>query len=389
MKNVSLIVVVLFLFGNSSLGQTFNQRDLKSEFDRLLTKEMNTYRASLKTVNMHSIDSYQFMGLRAVLGSLNAVGFAPENLNYIQLQVELVDAIIGSAKKSRLITGNITFRDNYLGWGSLTTSKIGTQEVSLYEGYIFFYIVEFLYKVRSTDWYMSSNSHRKWVEDKLKFIEQNIWRKWEERSMKTYNNADKFFLRTRTHMGAHWAGVALYLERLTTNWEDKAVYKSVYSKYNELLRKQLQKSPLDDDAMVWNSDYENSSKNKAERRSKIVQDVSHGNHVISYIIAAYELNSDNWSLADIRSLCDIVKRRLYDEKKNEFSDNVDGTKDYSRPGWGNFQADGWIKLAKYDRDVYQIYKQFGTNSRLLKKYNQRLQYVASLLALKSIYYNEP
>jgi hypothetical protein len=90
----------------------------------------------------------------------------------------------------------------------------------------------------------------------------------------------------------------------------------------------------------------------------IIQDVSHGNHVVSYIIAAYEFGNKNWTLADIHKLSYTLKKFMYDRQNNMFHDNVDVSSDENRPGWGNFVADGWVKLAAYDEAVKDIFQMF-------------------------------
>src|SRR5699024_10688593 len=133
-----------------------------------------------------------------------------------------------------------------------------------------------------------------------------------------------------THMGSHWAGVAMYLKSMTSNPKIKKQCKEVQEEYDLLLKRNLNPNPKYPSAYIWNSTYDNTTGTDAtESKPSRIQDVSHGNHVVSYIVAAYEMGDENWNLADIHKLCNTLKYVIYDEKNNRFMDNVDGTSDSS------------------------------------------------------------
>jgi len=319
-------------------------------------------------------DSYQFMALRRDFGFINEMLYAGER-SVIEQGITLIDSVIKSSKQSSHIRNNKTFRDQYKGWITLFNNSEKNKEVPLYESYSFFYITQFLYILQDIGWVSESQKNKIWWDQTLNFVEENIWHKWLERSMSTKRKKYWYFLRQRTHMGSHWAGIAMYLGALTKNQEIKNQTKEVQRQYDMLLKRNLKNV---NNAYIWNSTYDDVTGTNAQGANKpIIQDVSHGNHVVAYIIAAHEFGSPNWTKNDITKLVNTLKNVVYDKQKNIFRDNVDGTVNASRPGWGNFIADGWVKLASYDTDVRKILDEFGKTDKLTKHY-QSLQYEASM-----------
>ena len=114
-------------------------------------------------------------------------------------------------------------------------------------------------------------------------------------------------------MGSHWAGLAMYLNTLTSNKQIQSQTAILIQQYDTLLKRNLNKSQ---DGYIWNSTYDNVEGTfAADTHKNIIQDVSHGNHVVSYIVAAYEFGNNNWTLADIHKLCYTLKEYVYDRKK--------------------------------------------------------------------------
>lgn len=324
-------------------------------------------------------DAYKFMSLRKTLSALNAMILATEEESWINQQVKITDNLIQTAKISSEIPNSQSFKDNFKGWISLTENKSYQNEVPLYESYSFFYITQFLYILRRIRWAEQNPQNKLWWDNALGFIEKNIWTKWYERSYSTYKNNYSYFLRGRTHMGSHWAGIAMYLHSLTSDTQIQSQTAVLVQQYDTLLKRNL-KVRLG--GYVWNATYDNVEGTFAVSSSKnIMQDVSHGNHVVSYILAAYEIGNKDWTLDDVKRLAFTLKEFIYDDKNNTFRDNVDGSANPERPGWGNFVADGWVKLAAFDTTVKAIFQKF-EKGQLLKKYNQELQYKANLYQIE-------
>lgn len=375
-RNSKIVVLFFLLFtltnvvhsqSDSRSYRTFYSNDFYSTAERI-TKARN---------------SFSFMPLRQYLGALNVMIKATKESELIDQQITLVNNLINSSQVSNTIGKNTyKFKDEFRGWVVLKADEgnKGTinKEVPLFESYSFFYVSEFLYILKEMGWVDQSIENRKWWEDTVQFVEQNIWTKWRTRSYKESKMYDRTFLRNRTHMGSHWAGVASYLNKITYDDKIKEQTIRVVQQYDRLLRRNLK---IRRGAYVWNSTYDNVSGTEAlGSSSSIIQDVSHGNHVISYVVAAYELGNTNWTKRDLRYFSKTVTKIMYDARTNTFSDNVDGTVDKSRPGLGNNVGDGWVKLGNYDKQVKKTFRVFSENEKSVKKYNQELQFKAVVLA---------
>jgi hypothetical protein len=322
-----------------------------------------------------STNSYHFMSLRRTFGALNAVISFTQNPDLIKEQIKLIDNLIHTAEVSKDVPNNkYRFKDDFKGWVSKQNNVTKNIEVPLYESYSFFYITQFLYLVKKDGWVHKSQKNRHWWEKTLAFVEKNEWEKWYKRSYKIHHKHYRIFLRSRTHMGSHWAGIAMYLNALTNNPNIKKQTKSLVSQYDLLLKRNLRTVG---DRYVWNSTYDNVKGTDAKKiQANHIQDVSHGNQVVSYIVAAYEFGNPDWTLDDIHKLCNTLKY-IYNNSTNRFADLVNGSSSTSRPGWGNFVADGWIKLARYDDKVRAIFEKF-EKTDICKKYNHGLEFKANL-----------
>lgn len=325
-------------------------------------------------------NAYNLMSLRAYLGANNVVLKEQNDKGVIEYQVSIIENLINSAEESRDIENNKSpYNDEFMGWTSKRDNSTYNLEVPLYESYAFFYIAQFLYLSHTTDWYKNSKQNQRRWETMLSFVETHVWTKWYERSNPVKGNHYWYFLRGRTHMGSHWAGIAMYLNQLTHNEQIKEQTKSLIQQYDTLLKRNLKPAGR---AYVWNATYDDVTNTDASKaKENIIQDGSHGNHVVSYIIAAYELRNPNWTLKDVNRLAYTLVDLMYDETTNSFYDNVDGSNHKNRPGWGNFVGDGWVKLATYNEEAKKVLLQFNENTNKLGKYNQEVQFKSSLLPL--------
>lgn len=378
---VSLIIICLFCGCKTGLGS------LSIEHHRKLYELFNNLYAS---ADIHKrvpepnnyYDSYELQDLRSVLGGVNSIIKAGQDDYFIDQQVAIIDNVVNSARITYQIPENISgFKDDFKGWISMDSSQYFGEEIVLNEAYSFFYIAEFLFYMLKSGWVNQSSDNRTWWSDKVDFVEKHIWLKWYSRSLRFHGNPHRYFLRSRVHMGSHWAGIAMYLQKITRDPLIQKQCEELYLTYDTLLKRNLNPHPLRTEAYIWNSTYDDVSGTFAVEVDKsLVQDVSHGNHVVSYIIAAYELGNGNWKLTDIRRMSNTVKI-LYDEDNNRFADLLDGTENNCYAGRGNFQADGWVKLAHYDEDVRKIYSAFAKDQRILKKYRQDFQFWGNFLSL--------
>lgn len=371
MRTSSLLLLILLSFIKlhaQNSQKIYQSSEILNEFK--FQKRNNRTKWGIAQERSASGDSYQFMALRRDFGFINEMLYAGER-SVIEQGITLIDSVIKSSKQSSHIRNNKTFRDQYKGWITLFNNSEKNKEVPLYESYSFFYITQFLYILQDIGWVSESQKNKIWWDQTLNFVEENIWHKWLERSMSTKRKKYWYFLRQRTHMGSHWAGIAMYLGALTKNQEIKNQTKEVQRQYDLLLKRNLRTV---NNAYIWHSTYDNVLGTDAStQRKSIIQDVSHGNHVVAYIVAAYEFGNKNWTKTDIDKLCNTLIHYMYNNKTNRFSDNVDGTSDGRRPGWGNFVADGWVKLLVYDDRVRKIFDTFETPG-ILNKYSQEMQF---------------
>jgi len=376
-KKVFVAIIVTILIGCSSLyAQNNKVRRSSVSILKKYTEERtnNTTKWGLAIQRSKSGDAYQFMALRRDFGFINEMIYS-NDLSVIEKGVALIDNVISTAKTSSSIKNNKTYKDNFKGWISREKDREYHKEVALYESYSFFYITQFLYLLREIGWVEESDRNRIWWQEARAFVEDNIWDKWRTRSITSKRKQYWYFLRQRTHMGSHWAGTAMYLGALTQRSDIKQQTKEVQKQYDTLLKRNLKTV---NNAYIWHSTYDNVAGTEASgTRKPIIQDVSHGNHVVAYVVAAYEFGNPNWNKDDILKLSNTLKNIVYDKKKNVFRDNVDGTSDGRRPGWGNFIADGWAKLASYDSGVRDVLIKFG-NTDKLAKYYQDMQYEATM-----------
>lgn len=368
---VGLTVIALLLFVSMKIyGQ---------EADKIVNANalMSVYKEATGEVSMRTSaldmskneNAYGFMALREYLGTLNIIIEKTGDMEAIAEQVALIDNLTSSSQTSRRIQNNVySHQDRYKGWvvtkaNKANESTIGN-EVPLFESYSFFYVAQFLHLVKENGWRNKSLKNRLWWHSKVRFLEKNIWEKWRVRSYKDYGVYNRYFLRNRTHMGAHWAGIAMYLNALTNNSSIKQQTREVKDQYDQLLKHNLQTK---NQAYLWASTYDNPKGTDATRPSEsVIQDVPHSNHVVSYIIAAYEFGDPNWTREDVSLLGNTFKKILYQPSDNRLADYVDGQIQQGRLNWEANISDGWMKLIPYDSEVSQIFNSFKSENKLRK-----------------------
>ncbi len=240
------------------------------------------------------------------------------------------------------------------------------KEFILYEGYLFRYIAEYLYK----------NPNSK-VSDKD--LVKKTFFKWYNKSL-TENGDASLLYGIRLHMGSHWATVALYLTKLDP--ENISIYKKFIDEYNLQLKNNLKLIPVEKKhCYIWNSTYSNAFSNILKKRKKevVVQDVSHGNHVVQYVIDSYNLEYGFWSKEDLNFFKNTLTSLIW-KNKNKPADFVDGSFSKSN-GMGWKQSDGWMKLMNVlkDKELYVIYNDYyKTNGTKIDKFYPNIQFYANM-----------
>lgn len=381
MKKIVLSVITLLL-----VLQGQSQRDWKDFFDKKYTSfctSTQTYREMYQTLSK-SPDAYKFMEMSETVDALLNMYIATRDAEYRNDEINIIDNILATAAVSKSIPGNIyPLKDDYLGWTSKTPENLYNNETDLFEGYVFRYIVHFLYELKKDGWANSSAKNNLWYTKVLTFVEKNIWEKWVSRSMKSHAMPYATFLRTRTHMASHWAYIGILLKELTQNSTIKTQCTEMYNMFDVLLKRNLRPNKKFPNAYIWNSTWDDVTGTQATSSGyDLIQDVSHGNHVISYITIAKRLGNTNWSDEEMSGFAHTVKEGLYNQHAMVFSDNVDGT---SGSGNGTFQSDGWVKLGYYDHEVLMLYSAYAVRQEfMVRSFGMELQYYADLLLIERL-----
>jgi hypothetical protein len=275
---------------------------------------------------------------------------ATRDTAYARQSLHYINNMIATARPSSSLASS-SFHDQFAGWTS--TSNNG-EETPLYESYAWRYVTRLLRVMKPTISTVDPDLRAQY-EHVLAFTENNIFDKWFTRG------ANKYIYRSRTHMAAHWASIALDLSLLTTDPGRRArcleIVRNIddhLPNYPSSLRGQLRPSSSDSTAYWW-SDVWGETGGPG-------QDIAHGNGVIAYVVEARDVNA-GWSSDELtrfsRTLTDFVIR-----PGSYHPRYVDGS-GHDRGGI----ADGFVKLGRYDRAVQSALQAYPV---------QNFQYYASM-----------
>jgi len=287
-----------------------------------------------------SADSWDHYGLSYSVDALSAAYLATGRAEFIDDGLELLENVVSTAKRSADLPSS-SYRDEYRGWVS---AQENGDEVALYESYLWRYGTGLLRVIRQDPVLWQDQRRQDRYGAVLAFAERNIFEKWRARG------ADENIFRSRTHMAAHWALIALELARITTDPDRRKVYLDVKRAIDtdlpnapSSLRGQLRLNPRYPSAYVWSDEW--------GRTGGRAQDVSHGNAVITYVVAAYEAKA-GWTDRDMARFVQTFTQAIWPatprEGQPKGADSVDGT------GVGNgWFSDGFVKLGRFDPRLQQ------------------------------------
>jgi hypothetical protein len=311
-------------------------------------------------------------GLDAVLAMYETT----DSIAYLDDAITLTNNVLYRAQITKNINGNkFPFKDNYKGWiGGIPNGYQYQQEVVLSEINLFQYVTRLLKDLHNNKVILKKSKYKEFYNKTLTFVELNIWDKWKERGIRYSNDKFYYFSLSRTHMASHWAYIAAELSFLTSDQDRKIDCIDFVNLYNNQLENNFNK---DKKYLYWNQTWDSILGDK--RYTSIIQDVSHGNLVVSYIIEANSLGL--WKdTSAIYRIINTLKDKLWDPQHCLFRDNMDGT--MFKPGQngsvGSFQADGFVKLTRFDKNLFSIYENFVSCSPLLLEWNQHGQLFANL-----------
>lgn len=291
-----------------------------------------------------STDSWDFYSLAHSLDAFAAMFEATGQPRYADTALDYVEGMMGSARPARVLGDE--FDDDYLGWLSRQPGVEG-QEVALYESYCWRYVTRLLRVLRTSPLY-DDPRYRARYDRALAFAETNIFEKWYTRG------AYDFVYRSRTHMAAHWAYIAVDLAEITTSRERRDRYTEVFRQiddglpnYPSSLREQLRPHPTDPAAYIWSDVWGG--------EDGPVQDVSHGNGVVAYVVEARDLGQD-WTPEELARFTRTLTSFVMGDG-GRYPELVDGT------GEGNgWIADGFVKLGRYDPAVQAALEGYGVQN---------------------------
>jgi hypothetical protein len=249
---------------------------------------------------------------------------------YLNRALEYVENVVDRARPSSALPAS-QYRDGYRGWESRRDDTRG-DELPLPESYFWRYATGLLRVMKQAAARPGARYDRL-----LHFAEVHVFEKWHRRG------ADEHLYRSRTHMAAHWAQIALNLSLLTTDSSRRALYRHVVENIDlhlpnqrTGLRSQLRKNPAASAAYFWSDEW------GSVRPPG--QDVAHGNGVVAYVVDAHDYG-DHWAAKDIARFTALLTTVIW-PRDGVFSEYVDGSG--TGPGWF---ADGFVKLGRYDASL--------------------------------------
>lgn len=277
--------------------------------------------------------------------------------DYLDRALYYINNIVADAQVSATMPTS-QYQDNYQGWVAHDPEDGALGEVSLYESYFWRYVTRVLRVIRQTPRLYDDALYRQQYDQLLAFTETHLFEKW-------YTRDPTNIYRSRTHMAATWAYIALDLWLITEDATRKALYWEVVTKINtdlspyhpSSLRNQIIANPRDVSAYFWNDEW-----GSYDRPG---QDTSHGNNVIAYMVEAHD-QEIYWDDADVTGLSNLVTKVLWngDAINPTFGAYFDG----SSRGEGFFQSDGFLKLGRYDPNIQQIYEQYTGQDKYLTQF---------------------
>lgn len=278
-------------------------------------------------------DSWQYYFLAYGIDGNTAMYRATGDPRYLDRALLYVDNMVADARPSSSLRRS-QFKDGYLGWASGRRDTRG-REVPLFESYCWRYVTRLLRVLRETPALYEDARYRATYERLLAFTERNVFEKWYRRG------AEAFVFRSRTHLAAHWAFMALDLSRLTTDEARRATYLAVLEaidrgglpNHRSSLRAQLVPSPAAPGAYFWSDRW--------GAFARPGQDVDHGNGVLAFVVEAHDVGVE-WTDQDVRAFAATLGAVVWPEA-GRYARFVDG----SGAGRGFFN-DGWMKLGRYD-----------------------------------------
>lgn len=347
--NKRAVVLIFLVFSLSVNGQKLLRTYFQSKFDNIFHSANGISRVKnlARSGNVNN-----FLAISYYIDGNNLSYKRTGEEKYLEINEDIIDIIIKKSKKEMSGEGNI--------WVAKISERdinhlMDKKEFMLYEGYFFRYVSEFVF--------LNQKSKNNWKY--IEFLEDNFL-KWRNRSISKYKD-NSFFHGARLHMGSHWATVGLFLTKIeSVAFQTKNISKELVEEYDYIVKHNLIKKKFNnqsEEIFTWNSTYNvlftnylKSDNYKSWNKKDEVQDISHGNHIVQYILHSYEYGFNKFSLDDIKILCNTLKLVLWNKKEKEFYSLLSGSHTSNsilrKANWK--VIDGWFKLSKYDHTIYSL-----------------------------------
>lgn len=299
-------------------------------------------------------DSWSYYKLATAIDSNNAMYLATNESIYIEKNIELINNCIDKAVLSSTLP-NSQYKDGYCTWANYThTEKINDgKEYALFETFLWRYVTTTL-KIIYRNNLQSNNKFEVGYAKILDFSITHIFKKWMERGKKNIYTIN-------TNMSSHWALISLNLWIITNDEK----YKNVVDDFNEKLKNHFIST---NDYYSWTSYWD------PKKYSAKIQDVSHGNAEVNYII---ECSKENFCFSEleIQKLINTLNSNILNNSQTSL--NIDG----SGVGKGRI-LDGFLKLGRYSRSLQDELTQLELYEET--EYYKHCQYYANMALNESI-----
>jgi hypothetical protein len=277
-----------------------------------------------------SADSWQFYNLGYAVDANVSMFQATGKTQYLDRALLYVNNVIKTAKTSKSIPTS-QYKDSYLGWGSNShpDGDDNGREFPLYESYMWRYATNMLVAMKQNATVYQDAKYKAQYDSIVAFSEKNMFEKWMSRG------SDNIY-RSHTHMSSHWAMIAFDLSLVSSNATNVKKYETVYKKFDTDMRKQLKKTSVG--GYTWSAPWGSTSS---------VQDVSHGNAIMAYVVHAYDAGNKAWTKADIDAFVITLDKTIW-PSATKYAASVDGSG--SDNGWFN---DGFVDLGRYNSKLQE------------------------------------
>ncbi|HEX2809739.1 MAG TPA: hypothetical protein VHN80_26545, partial [Kineosporiaceae bacterium] len=300
-----------------------------AQWDDLFQRQWRSERNTAEQLS-RSRDSWDHYSLSYSVDALTADYLATGRREAVDEALSLTENVAASAVPSDQLPRS-RYHDGYLGWSSAEQSG---QEVPLYESYFWRYATGLLRVIGRTPSLADDPGIAPRYQRLLEFAERNVFDKWFSRG------ADQNIFRSRTHLGAHWALIALNLSDITTDPARRARSQQTVAaidqrlpNYHASLKGQMVADPQHGGAYFWSDVWASCARPG--------QDVAHGNGVVAYVVEAHDHGVD-WTDTDISAFVRTLSEVIW-PRPGPGAEFVDG----SGTGTGWF-SDGFVKLGRYD-----------------------------------------